>query len=90
MSDAPDRQLLDRLVREHMADLMRLAGGLSMVSKDAPADGKEQKQLDLIVQVNIAEQSKVKTAAGVSGKQHANHLPESAATVAHKLPSPRH
>jgi RNA polymerase sigma-70 factor, ECF subfamily len=25
MSDAPDRQLLDRLVREHMADLMRLA-----------------------------------------------------------------
>jgi RNA polymerase sigma-70 factor (ECF subfamily) len=25
MSDAPDRQLLDRLVREHMADLLRLA-----------------------------------------------------------------
>jgi hypothetical protein len=45
-----------------------LAGGLSMVSKEAPADGKEQKQLYLVVQVNVAEQARIKTAAGANAR----------------------
>jgi hypothetical protein len=45
-----------------------LAGGLSMVSKEAPADGKEQKQLYLVVQVNVAEQAKAKTASNANAK----------------------